>query len=540
MTKVRYGNTVPRVYTPPLRPVEPRTPETELNTLGYSVIDFAESILGFNLYPYQEWLLVHALELKEDGGFRFKTIVVLIARQNGKSTLGQIIALWALYVLQIGLMVGTAQDLATAETLWEETVDLAYSHPALESMVAKVNRTNGQKSIEIQPQKFSDDKAERRKKAEYKVKASTRKAARGLSSDLLLLDEIREHTNWEAWGAISKTTLARPKSLTWLFSNAGDEFSVVLMSLRKKAHAALGDPDGINDLGVPSLTEEVEELESVADLSTLGVFEWSASPGRDKWDRDGWAEANPALGYGLINEEGLAAAASTDPDPVFRTECLCQWVLGAIEGPFPDNSWEDCTDLSGRITDTSPLSYCVDVSVDRSTAWIAVVGGRADGRPQGEIAAGRPGGGWYEWVPEWFQRKADGGEQIRVVVPARSMNHANVLIEPLQRIDGVEVIEWTGPDIVNGCGLIYDRVVAVTKTPFPEPPFAHRGQEALNLAAATAAQRISGDAWYWDRRNSAQDAAPLMAVTGALWDFLRLPEEPPPPSLYDSGPQSLM
>ena len=39
------------------------------------------------------------------------------------------------------------------------------------------------------------------------------------------------------------------------------------------------------------------------------------------------------------------------------------------------------------------------------------------------------------------------------------------------------------------------------------------GQEALNLAAATAAQRVSGDGWYWDRRNSAQDASPLVAAT---------------------------
>lgn len=539
MTAALRGRTVPRVYTTPLRPVEPRTEETEQNTLGYSVIDFAETILRFELYPYQKWLLVHALELKEDRTFRFKTIIVLIARQNGKSTLGQIIALWALYVLQIGLMVGTAQDLATAETLWEETVELAYSHPRLEQMVAKVNRTNGQKSIEILPEKFSTDRLERRRKAEYKVKASTRKAARGLSSDLLLLDELREHTNWEAWGAISKTTLARPKSLTWVFSNAGDELSVVLMSLRKKAHAALGDPDEINASDIPGV-EEVEEMESVADLSTLGIFEWSAAPGRDKWDREGWAEANPALGYGLISEESLTSAAATDPDPVFRTECLCQWVLGTIEGPFPENSWELCADLTGQISDTSDLSYCVDVSVDRSTAWVAVVGSQESGRPQGEIAAGRPGGGWREWVPEWFERIADPANPVRVVIASRAMNPVNVLIEPLQRIEGIEVVEWAGPDITNACGLIYDRVVAVLKDPPPEPPFAHRGQEALNLAASTAAQRVSGDGWYWDRRNSAQDASPLVAVTGALWDHMRVPEAPPPPSLYGLRPQPLM
>lgn len=513
----RKGNTEPRVFTPPLRPLEPRSPETEARTLGYSVIDFAEQILGIDLYPYQRWLVVHGLELKPEGGFRFRTLVVLIARQNGKSTLGQILALWALYVLRVPLIIGTAQDLATAEDLWEDVVDIAQNNADLDALIKSVNRRNGARSLEL------------KLGTEYKVKASTRKAARGLSSDLLLLDELREHTNWDAWGAVTKTMMARPKAQAWALSNAGDELSVVLMSLRKKAHAALGDPDGINKDA--ALEDDAPET---ADQS-LGIFEWSAAPGRSKWDREGWAEANPAMGYGALTEEALASACATDPDPVFRTECLCQWILGTLEGPFPGGSWERCADLTGVIENPVDVSYCVDVSVDRSTAWVAVCGSQASGRPQVEIAAGRPGGGWLKWVPEWFESIADPSRPVRVVVPARAMNPAAALLEPLNDLDGVEVVEWAGPDMPLACGLIYDRVVGVLEDAPPFPPLAHRGQEALNLAAATAAQRVSGDGWYWDRRNSAQDASPLVAVTGALWDHLRTPEEPPKPSIYSMG-----
>ena len=518
------------MFTPPLRPLEPRTPETEARTLGYSVIDFSEQILGITPYPYQKWLLVHGLELKADGsGFRFRTLVVLIARQNGKSTLGQILALWALYVLQVPLIVGTAQDLATAESLWEDVVDIAQGNIELDALVKAVNRRNGARSLVVEPGPSS--------KTEYKVKASTRKAARGLSSDLLLLDELREHTNWDAWGAVTKTMMARPKAQAWALSNAGDELSVVLMSLRKKAHAALGDPDGINANDVPVVVEGVED-QPINDTS-LGIFEWSAAPGRSKWDRNGWAEANPAMGYGALTEEALASACSTDPDPVFRTECLCQWILGTLEGPFPGGSWEACTDLTGQIMDGSELSYAVDVSVDRSTAWITVCGSQASGRPQVEVVAGRPGGGWLEWVPEWFEGVADSQVPVRVVVPSRGMNPASALVEPLRGVSGVEVVEWGGPEMPQGCGLIYDRVTAVLEDHPPFPPLAHRGQEALNLAAATAAQRVSGDGWYWDRRNSAQDASPLVSVTGALWDHLRIREEALP-SIYESGPLALM
>lgn len=514
------GQTEPRVFTPPLRELTPDT------SLGFSVIDFAEQILNIDLYPWQRWLLIHGLELKEDGTFRFRTLIILVARQNGKSSLGQILALWALYVLQVPLIIGTAQDLATAEDLWEDVVELADSNGELEPLIKAINRRNGAKSLEL------------KLGTEYKVKASTRKAARGLSSDLLLLDELREHTNWEAWGAVSKTMLARPKAQAWALSNAGDELSVVLMSLRKKAHLALGDPDGINATDLPTFSDD-EPVAANAD-SSLGVFEWSAVPGRSVWDREGWREANPALGYGALTEEALASAAATDPEPIFRTECLCQWMLGTLEGPFPDGSWELCADLTGVIADDSELSYAVDVSVDRSTAWIAVCGSQESGRPQVEIAAGRPGGGWLQWVPEWFERIADPADPVRVVVASRGMNPSSALVEPLRNIDGIKVVEWGGADMPMACGLIYDRVVSVLEDKPPFPPLAHRGQEALNLAAATAAQRVSGDGWYWDRRNSAQDASPLMAVTGALWDHLRVPEEVAPPSVYSFGVMELM
>lgn len=522
------------MFTPPLAPLEPRSPETEARTFGYSVIDFARDWLGVTLYPWQEFLLIHGLELKPDRtGFRFRTLVVLVARQNGKSTLGQVLALWALYVLKVPLIVGTAQDLATAETLWEDVVDIAQDNDALAAMVKTVNRRNGARSIVVEP-----DPA-RKSKAEYKVKASTRKAARGLSSDLLLLDELREHTNWEAWGAVTKTMMARPRAQTWALSNAGDELSVVLMSLRKKAHAALGDPDGINKDTVE------EEAPLVADQS-LGVFEWSAAPGRDKWDKAGWCEANPSLGYGALTEEALAAAAATDPDPVFRTECLCQWILGSLEGPFPNGTWEKCADPTGQIADESELSFCVDVAVDRSTGWIAVCGSQKSGRPQVEIVAGRSGGGWQRWMPEWFERytapDASGkpSREVRVVVPARGMNPVAAVIEDLEKVPGVTVVPWGGADMSIACGLMYDRVTASEEEPPPLPPLAHRDQEALNLAAATAAQRVMGDGWYWDRRNSIQDVSPLVAATGALWDHLRVPEEVAPPSVYSFGVMELM
>mgnify|MGYP000928407195 FL=1 len=506
----RIGRSSPRVSTAPLRPL---TPET---SLGYSAIEFSHDVLGIPLLPWQQESLIRALELDRTGRrFRFKTVVLLVARQNGKSTLAQVLCLWAMYVLGVRMTLGTAQDLDIAEEIWGGCVDIAESIPDLASLIRNVVKVNGKKSLELET-------GER-----YKVKASNRKAGRGLSADLVVLDELREHTNWDSWGAVTKTTMARARAQIWCLSNAGDDASVVLMSLRKKAHRALGDPDGIN--------ADETDLTGVGDGS-LGIFEYSAAPGRATTDRDGWAEANPSLGY-TLEEASLASAESTDPEPVFRTECLCQWVDTMTSGPFPDGAWEACADPRGVIPDDSPISYAVDVSWDRGAAYVAACGLQRGGRPQVEIVAARPGQGWADWLPEWFRGFVDADWPARVVVQAKACPAA-VLVDVLAEVEGLTVVPWEGGALGIGCGLFYDRVMAAApETESSLEPLAHRGQEALTLAAHTAAQRFYGDGWYWDRKNSPQDAAPLIAATEALWD--QLVNAPATPSIYEAGPLPL-
>src|SRR5262245_1903413 len=72
------GRTEPRLFTPPLRPLNRKT------SRGFEVIDFAKMI-GEPLLPWQEWAVIHALELNPDGTYRFRTVLILVARQNGKS-----------------------------------------------------------------------------------------------------------------------------------------------------------------------------------------------------------------------------------------------------------------------------------------------------------------------------------------------------------------------------------------------------------------------------------------------------------------------
>ena len=75
------GKTEPRIWTRPLQEL------TEKTTLGYVFIKFCETI-DVELLPWQKWLALHALEIITEGDkwkFRFRYVLVLISRQNGKT-----------------------------------------------------------------------------------------------------------------------------------------------------------------------------------------------------------------------------------------------------------------------------------------------------------------------------------------------------------------------------------------------------------------------------------------------------------------------
>lgn len=495
------GKEQPRIFTPPLRKLTPRT------SLGFAAISFAEDVMGWTLFPWQKWLLIHMLELLPDGMLRFRTVVILVARQSGKSTLSVVLSLFFMFVLGRQLVIGTAQDLDVAEEIWQQAVDVVEETDELAAMKDGVVRVNGKKSLNLKS-------GER-----YKVKAANRRAGRGLSGDLILLDELREHQSWEAWGAITKTTMARAFALIVALSNAGDATSVVLRYLRKMAHLALGDPDGINAADDPAalLADDVEAEDVVDDEDTLAIFEWSAPPGCDRWDRDGWAAANPSLGHS-ITERTIAAACKTDPEWIFRTEVLCQWSDGSLEGPFPPGAWEAGTDPYSSIPEDAPVAFCVDVSKDRERSHIGVAGRRADGVPHVELVASRAG---TDWVVDWFRTRCE-------KTPMRATLQSNgapvsSLRDDLVKVPGLELVDWAGADLGNATGAVFDLVkasglVEQRTGPPKRAGVAHLAQPPLDVAAATAVPKILGSgAVVFDRVKSPVDVAPLIAVIGALW-----------------------
>lgn len=500
------GITEPRVYTPPLREL------TEETSLGFDVIRFATEILCLTLVPWQRWLFIHMFEIigSFDGEwyFRFRTVVVIIARQNGKTFVGKILAAYFLYVFGVDLVLGTAQSIDQAEDTWAETVAMIEENEQLACEIEHVWYTNGSKRLSL-----TDGR-------NYRVKASSRRAGRGKSGDFVMLDELREHQDFQAWAAITKTTLARPMALVFCMSNAGDGTSVVLRHLRLKAHNFIGDPDGIvKAMGEAAIEPDEDDVED----TTLGLFEWSAPPEADPRDPHARAQANPSMGYGFLTERSLESAFQTDPPDVFLTECLCQWVTATVTPPFPEGAWQLGVDNSSSIAPDAEVFFGVDVSADRMHASIAACGMRADRSWHGELVAYRSG---IAWLQDWFQRYA----AAHPVVVAMQGKGAPVsaFLEILGAIDGVSVIPCEGKDLAAWAGRMWDAVASCDEgSESDTSPIFHRVQPALDLAAQLAATRPLGDgAWTWDRNKSLEDISPLVALTMAYGLATQVREKP--------------
>ncbi|MGU3409124.1 hypothetical protein ACLBWP_03370 [Microbacterium sp. M1A1_1b] len=545
---IRYGSAEPRVFTPPLRPLTPQT------SWGYAAIDFATDVLEVNLFPWQRWFLIHLLELDQaEERLRFDRAVLLVARQQGKSLLSQVIALFFMVVRQWKMVLGTAQDLTTAEEVWDHAVATMQDDEYLAGLIENVSLRNGKKALELWG------------RIRYMVKASNRRAGRGLSCNLVMMDELREQTNWAAWGAVTKTTQAQDESLILCLSNAGDITSVVLRFLRLIAHEFIGDPDGIvagdfAALAAPTeLDREPDELdqdgefddgwdedELEGDASGVFLAEWSAPPGADVMDRDGWAWANPSLGH-MVRIKKIAKDAAGDPEWVFRTEVLCQWSDSILDGPFPAGAWEQGRNEPGEKQDgtkyvldddkiVGSLWACIDQSTDRSITYVAVAGIRPDGVDQFGLVAARNG---TDWVKQYLQTGDDiAGRIVRVTGQTKGAPVSPLMRELTESYDDpadrfrIPVEPWQGSDLLDGTAELFDAVRDVTVRHNPQPP--------LDLAAATATMKTLGSgAFLIDRNNSQGDVAPLQAVCGALWllrqRVVAAPPAPPEPAAVSLG-----
>jgi Phage Terminase len=458
------GITQPRLFPEPLRPLNRRT------SRGYEVIDFAE-LIGAPLNRWQKWAVIHALEILPDGQYRFRIVLILVSRQNGKSHLKRIVSLWRMFMDDdCRLVLGTAQDVAQASYQWKLCLATIRSCWFLASKLANVRSTNGQESFTLTSG------------SEYKIRSANESAGRGLSVDELNIDELRTQKDWLAWAALSPTTSARPNPQIWCMSNAGTDSSVVLNQLRDSALSG-EDP-------------------------TIGLFEWSAPDGCDLDDANAWRQANPGLGF-TVHEAALRTARA-GPPAVFRTEHLCQRV-DTLDGAIDMIAWRDCADPSGTMDGLRDRTVaCFDMALDGQHCALAVAAVQKDGRPRVELAE--------VWHSSNQARAELAGWLDRIKPQAVGWyptGPAAAFVPILRARPGST--ELTGMKVAEACQNLSDLVRARR--------IIHAGQTELDAHLAGANKLPSGDGYRFVRKGGPSqghvDAA--YAAAGAVYLAQTLP-----------------
>ena len=480
------GYTEPRIYTKPLEEL------TESNSLGYAAIEYAEKVLRKTLYPWQKFALIHSLEvvgdLEKKWHFRYRTVLFLISRQNGKTVLSEVLASFFMNMLGVESIFGTSLSLDKAEEVWEAVIRDQEDIPELSADIERVSRTNGNKRLIL-----TDNR-------QYKVGAPTRRAGRGDSNDLVMLDEIREQRDFEVLAAAAASTNAKPNGLIVCFSNAGDPDSVVLRQLRSQAISV------INGTTAQDFGGEIDE-------STIGLFEWSAPDDAETNDEDALAQANPALGYGRLTMRALMANRSTFPENKFRSECMCQQVETILPQPFPDGKWDEGTDETSTIDVASELFFGIDMSADRKWTSIGVCGLRDDGNYHIELVARRIG---TEWALDWFRSRAMKGK-MNLAFQGRGAPVC-FLAEQICTIAGVNRMSIEGGDLPAGWGRFFDGI--------SNNKIFHLPQPVMDMAAKTMQMRnLGGGVELPDRMKSPDDIAPLYCCIMAFAACTRLSQK---------------
>lgn len=504
------GSVLPRIYTLPLVTGPPGgcpcgcalTPDT---SYGYLLIDFAE-IIGWPFDPWQRFLSIHAGELLADGRPRFRQLLVIVARQNGKTVWTRVLILFWMFIQKAPLTVATHTDRGEAKLSWQATVDMANAIKWLRDELPAVHQ-----KLQIGEEDFWNTHG-----AHYRFKAPNRRAGRGPTLSRGLLDELREHANRDTLSAVEGAMNAVRDAQLVMISNQGDRKAVVLKSIREAAlnyiHTGLGD-------------------------RRVGIIEYSAPEGARPTDLAALAMANPDLGNRIDPEAllGMAmtaeAAGGEDLDH-FMIEYMCQ-AVELLKAAIDLTTWKDRGPQEGReLVDLAAhrdkLALCFDVSIDGQHVTLAGAA-LVDGLVKVEI------------IQAWDSTKDARRELPSVVAklrprvlawlpggPAAAL--AAELVRPKVKpvnTDG-RPVRWPPPRVK--LSEITSEATAVCMgfvEQLDSDELRHDGH-ALGIAHVGNAVKLTrGDAWVFARKGAGHVDA-LYAMAGAVHEARILPPPPPP------------
>lgn len=350
---VLLGDQVPRILSSPPR----------VSSAGEETVELAREA-GLISDPWQELALYEAMGEDVRGKWAAFEVGICAPRQNGKNGITEARELGGLFLIN-ELIVHTAHQFETSLAAFARLLELIESNPWLDQQVRRVSRAHGEEGIKL------------RNGAQIKFKTRTKSGGRGLSGDLVILDEAMILSEFSV-GALLPLVSAKPNPQIWYTGSAVDadihDAGRVFAGIRKRGLA--GDD--------PSLV----------------YIEFSCEEGADPTDPREWARANPALGI-RISPEYIANEYRTlrHQGNTFAVERL-----GIGNWPEPDEEikpainpdrWSLLTNREPQFAvvprrKLPPMCIALDMTPDRQWVTIAAAVLLADGSVHVEVGYHQP------------------------------------------------------------------------------------------------------------------------------------------------------
>jgi hypothetical protein len=393
------------------------------------VVEWASRYMGIELLEWQRHALFGLLELSGDGDLLNRSGYVSVARQNGKTVLGQ--ALLGAWVTDFARMRGKPQ------TVVNTAAELSLACQQFERVAPILKESFG---FELK-WGYGRMEAKGPDGSRWYVKAATPTSSHGLSCDLVWADEIWSISDEVLAQGFRPTMKARNKltaggsPLFLMTSTAGTEGSTAQLRYREQ--------------GLKLIDE--------GRTNKFYFAEWSVPEGVDYMgDISWWAWANPSLGTLLQIEDMIAD--SDHPDRISFLRGSLNLFVAADQAWLQPGEWEKCL-----TTDPFPEGNAilvVDSSIDES-------------RYVGVVAATDTAGTVHVKTAFNVQTLRECEEQIlsymedpttRLAITPSLEAHVPQHLEKRKTIVGYgELLKWTG----------------LTKNLILEGRIAHNGEEAL-------------------------------------------------------------
>jgi phage terminase large subunit-like protein len=472
MSKVVKGVRYPAIYTKPLSQnfITDGDRLIELVNVAWKSPEHPE---GIQLDEWQKWLLRHLLERypgthpQYPNQLRWRSCVISMGRQNGKSLLGSILAVYGLLLHNQGAQViSIASSTDQARIIYSRVLFTIQQNPWLSKRFKKATEQRGI---------ITADGSGR-----YDVKAAKESALQGISNSLVLFDELHI-AKQGMWSAAVLGTAQRKDGMVIGITTAGDQSSQTLIDLYKLGTAAAqGDPE----------------------LERFGFFCWQAPEGSQVDEPLALKMANPSIDAGRLDLNTVLSDIRSIPEHEARRYRLNQFIAGTA------NSWI-ASDLFAQASgDGITKQENVVLSVDRTKNWefATIAGARKtqDGTYETELVATYAGATervLYNKIKELYAR----GTIKAIALDDRQLPNLAKLLKQ----DGLPVWQLWTKEISSACSTVYAMFSAgVVK---------HRNDPLLQLQSPKGIAKYTGETWLISRKESLGDVDALMATVMALY-----------------------